>query len=195
MDFIIAKKGITATLQIAGISIVVGSSEPVDLTMYNEEQLKNSNLDTLIQAGWVVDCNEQSSVPTPSSKGKKITIPKLHPVERKISRATFTQTKVGARIQTQVTTDDPENFADQLHQRVIANKEAMQHGEEDASTISKKKYSNSDVSSENSINPVTPGDLKREGVGSYVAPPKEKPSKGIGAAGPVQSTENINEDF
>lgn len=153
---VIACAGYSATLRIGKRTIALSQFEPVNLTLYTKKELRESNLQTLFDAGWVEEYTNQTLPEKP--KGTiDISIPTVKQVVRSGNKDTqvhIKQRQEGKRIHTDV--DLPENFVEEMSQRTAADKKAR---EEEA----RKIVDHVGVSSESDkirVQKVTPEELQ-----------------------------------
>lgn len=155
---IIAKRGFSATLSLPKKSITITQFEPVDLDQFTQEQLDKSNIETLLENGWIEEYINQS-LPEPV---KSINIPKVKSVFKQGDKDTEVKVSItkqdNYRVKTDVTM--PESLPDTLHDRVEADKE-RQAAEGQRLLNKVKKTSESDVDRVPQMKPLKEKDLVR----------------------------------
>ncbi len=114
MKSIVAARGFIADFLIENMSFEITQFEPFDLTGFTEDQIKNSNLQTLLDNGWVVEYTGQELPKNPKTKA----VPKIPSVnsEEKPDLIKFSQEKEGSRVVTHV--DIPEDLPADIQKRL-----------------------------------------------------------------------------
>lgn len=137
---VIAKRGFSATLSLPRKSVTITQFAPVDLDQFTEEQLEKSNLEVLLENGWIEEYVGQE-LPEPV---KPVNIPQVSSAVKQGDKDTEVKLSVtkkeNYRVQTKV--EMPENLPGELHNRAEADKERQ--AAEGQRLVNKVKKTSSD---------------------------------------------------
>lgn len=118
---VVAKKGFSATLVVAKKSITITQFEAVDLSIFTQEQIDNSNFSVLFENGWIEEFKNQK-LPTGPILPKIPIVKSVVKQGEKDTSVHVSVSKVGDRVTTEVNL--PKDLPEELHARVEAAKEA-----------------------------------------------------------------------